>query len=261
MVKKRTMEVEEMIKLYEQGKSTTEIALMANVTARYVRLILKDKEVEKRAFEHWKRVYALNEDYFKTWSKTMAYILGFFSADGVVVNSTQSISFAQKDKDILEQIKKEIGTQQPIIQNSKTGVYLLTINSKVMKNDLMKLHGINPNKSLNIKFPYVPEEYLSHFVRGYFDGDGCIYKNKNFVNIVGGSLEFLQELYLIFEELNFNPVLKDFGQHYRIYISGYENIKRFSSWIYKDKDLMLQRKFDRFQENITAWEDSLKSQK
>jgi hypothetical protein len=254
MVKKRTMEIDDMIKLYEEGQSTTEIAAKANVTGRYVSLILKDKCVDKRPFGHWKRQYELNEDYFKTWSKTMAYILGFFTADGVVAKSTPSICFAQKEKGILEQIKKEINTQQPIIQNSKTGVYLLTINSKVMKDDLIKLHGINPNKSLNIKFPYVPDEYMSHFVRGYFDGDGCIYKNKNFVNIVGGSLEFLKDLYLIFEEKNFNPVLKDFGQHYRIYISGYENIKRFATWIYKDKDLMLQRKFDRFQENISAFE-------
>lgn len=258
---KRTMEIEEMIKRYKEGKSTTEIAAMANVTARYVSLILKENNVEKRAFGHWKRLYTLNEDYFKTWSSNMAYILGFFAADGVVSKNTPTISFAQIEKEILEQIKKEINTQQPLVQNSKTGVYLLTINSKVMKIDLMKLHGINPSKSLNIKFPYVPEEYLSHFVRGYFDGDGCIYKNKNFVNIVGGSREFTEELYLIFEEQKFNPILKDFGQHYRIYISGYENIKRFSTWIYTDNRLKLQRKYDRFQENIVVWEDSLKSRK
>lgn len=38
----------------------------------------------------------MNEDYFKTWSNNMAYILGFFIADDTVARDMQSISFAQK---------------------------------------------------------------------------------------------------------------------------------------------------------------------
>jgi intein-encoded DNA endonuclease-like protein len=167
MANKRTMEIEEMINLYLDGHGTTEIAELASVTPRYVRLVLSKNNIEKRPFGHWKRQYQLNEDYFKTWTNNMAY-------------------------------------------------------------------------------PYVPEEYLSHFIRGYFDGDGCIYENKNFVNIVGGSLDFMESLMVIFSKENFNPILKTFDKHYRVYISGIENIKRFSSWIYQDKELFLQRKYNRF---------------
>jgi DNA-binding transcriptional regulator WhiA len=176
----------------------------------------------------------------------MAYILGFFVADGLVDKDNQLISIAQKEKEILEKIKIELGSDQPLRQNKNTGVYMLNLSSKIMKNDIINLHGIMPNKSLDVKFPYVPEVYLSHFIRGYFDGDGCIYKNKNFVNIVGGSLDFMESLMAIFSKHNFHPVLKTFDKHYRVYISGIENIKRFSSWIYQDKELYLQRKYDRF---------------
>lgn len=36
-----------------------------------------------------------------------------------------------------------------------------------MVNDLERL-GLHPNKSFDIKFPDVPNEYVSHFIRGIF---------------------------------------------------------------------------------------------
>lgn len=51
---------------------------------------------------------------------------------------------------------------------------MLNLNSKIMKNDLINLHGIMPWKSYDVQFPFVPEEYLHHFIRGYFDGDGYV---------------------------------------------------------------------------------------
>jgi DNA-binding transcriptional regulator WhiA len=247
---KRTMEFEEMIKLYQDGLSTTEIANLANVSPRYVRLILSDQNIEKRAFSSWVRKHHFNENYFKAWSNNMAYILGFFVADGVVAKDAQSISFAQKDKEHFEQIKKEFQTEKPLTQNKKTGVYLLTLNSKILRNDIIELHGIKPKKSLDIKIPYVPKEFMSHFIRGYFDGDGCIYEDKYFVNIVGGSLDFMKSLLQVFNEHEFKPVLKTFDRHYRVYISGYQNIKNFATWIYQDKEIYLQRKYDRYEKHV-----------
>ncbi|MEL3972227.1 LAGLIDADG family homing endonuclease [Rossellomorea oryzaecorticis] len=51
----------------------------------------------------------------------------------------------------------------------------------------MTLHGIQPNKSLSIQLPTIPDSYLNHFIRGYFDGDGSIYKSRNCVCIVSGN--------------------------------------------------------------------------
>jgi intein-encoded DNA endonuclease-like protein len=62
-----------------------------------------------------------------------------------------------------------------------------------------------PNKSLKLKFPtteQVPNELMMHFIRGYFDGDGCISKSirKNRNNSVEyrfsllGTEEFLMEV-------------------------------------------------------------------
>lgn len=164
----------EIMHLYTEGKSTSEIAMLANVSARYIRMVLSDNNVPRRAIGSWKRKYDITEDYFKTWSNNMAYILGFIAADGVIQKENQCVSISQKESYILEDIKKELKTKQPLYQNKKTDVYMLNINSKTIKDDLMNIHGIMPCKSLNIKFPFVPEEYLHHFVRGYFDGDGYV---------------------------------------------------------------------------------------
>ncbi|AEW55759.1 intein homing endonuclease-related protein [Bacillus cereus F837/76] len=148
----------EITQLYTEGKSTSEIATLANVSARYIRMVLTDNNVPRRAIGSWKRKYNITENYFKTWSNNMAYILGFIAADGVIQKENQCVSVSQKESYILEDIKKELKTNQPLYQNKKTGVYMLNINSKTIKDDLMNIHGIKPCKSFNIEFPFVPED-------------------------------------------------------------------------------------------------------
>lgn len=243
---KCTMEKTEMIRLYLDGSSTSDIANLANVSARYVRMILTDNNIKKRAHGSWKRKYDLNEDYFKVWSNNMAYILGFFVADGVITTGTQTVSISQKEKEILEDIKKEISSNHPIYINN-TGVYVLNLNSKIMKNDLIDLHGITPCKSCNVQFPYIPEEYLNHFIRGYFDGDGHVNPHKYFVSFVSGSYYFLYSLNQILNSQNFKPKFINREKQYRIYLSGKKEVQHFAEWLYKDKEIFLKRKFETFQ--------------
>ncbi|MFC4023004.1 LAGLIDADG family homing endonuclease [Oceanobacillus longus] len=246
-VRKRTLSTDEIIRLYIEGYSTVDIGKRANVSSRYINLLLKENNIERRPRGSWKRIYQLNEHYFKTWTNNMAYILGFFIADGTVARESQFISFAQKEKYILESIRKEIGSEQPLYLNKKTDVYILTLNSKIMKEDIMTIHGIMPNKSYDVKFPEVPEKYLSHFVRGYFDGDGFVKYHKYFVSFVGGSESFMTTLKKEIEKLGFETNFTRHGTYFRVYVSGRKTIKLFSDWMYKDKGLYLVRKYNEFQ--------------
>ena len=60
--------------------------------------------------------------------------------------------------------------------------------------------GITKNKSLIVKFPEVPDKFLSHFIRGVFDGDGSVFfdpkckKSPLGVNFTSGSKEFMTTL-------------------------------------------------------------------
>lgn len=136
--------------------------------------------------------YKFEIDFFKEWSPEMAYVLGFLYADGDIEDvrkssRTQYITFGSKDKKILESIKVTMGSEHNInyraphkiiFPNGKvykcSGFYRLRIGSKKVFDDLLKL-GLTPRKSLTIKFPdNIPNNCFGHFVRGYFDGDGCV---------------------------------------------------------------------------------------
>lgn len=99
----------------------------------------------------------------------------------------------------------------------------------------------------DVQFPYVPKDYLHHFIRGYFDGDGHVNPQRHFVSFVGGSYNFMNTLKQILIAYNYQPKFIDKEKQYRIYLSGKNTIEKFSEWIYKDKELFLQRKHGIFQ--------------
>jgi hypothetical protein len=149
------------------------------------------------------RQYNINDDFFKKWSNNMAYILGFWWADGNIhiSNGSYRFSIAQKDRYILESILEEMNCNPKpirIIGKSKNHCYNFSIYSKAIVTDIMSLGGTE-NKSLTTKFPLIPPQYLSDFIRGYFDGDGCIYfcshlqayKSK----FTSGSKDFIYKLH------------------------------------------------------------------
>jgi len=147
----------------------------------------------------------------------MAYVLGFIAADGAVIDARKSsrtcyTSIKINDKQLLEQIKKVMSSKHLIYLNPARynnfgkesyyckQSYTLRFGSKKMFQDLVDL-GITPRKSLRLKLPSMPRQYFNFFIRGYFDGDGCVnvYKNKAYPPIIqviftSGCAPFLKDL-------------------------------------------------------------------
>ena len=111
----------------------------------------------------------------------MAYVLGFFTADGNMIKNKRGahfISFYNTDKKILKNIKEIMGVAhklslRPRRSKKHKDSYRLQIGSKEIFNDLLRL-GLTPAKSKTLDLPIVPDKYFPDFLRGYFDGDGCI---------------------------------------------------------------------------------------
>ncbi|OHA58215.1 MAG: hypothetical protein A2571_03060 [Candidatus Vogelbacteria bacterium RIFOXYD1_FULL_44_32] len=130
----------------------------------------------------------VDKGFFKKWSPNMAYVLGFFAADGYITHNKRGAYFwciQITDKKLLEQIKNIIKAEHKISTRPKTGsantIYRLQIGSIEMCYDLQKL-GFMERKTKNMVVPKVPLEYFPYFVRGYFDGDGNVwtgYLNKD----------------------------------------------------------------------------------
>lgn len=138
---------------------------------------------------HNRKVF--NKDFFKNWSCEMAYVLGLVYADGAIEDVRKSsrtcyLTISSNDKSLLEQVKKALSSEHNIYSRKPRIVkftsgksYLckesfnIIIGNKSVFDDLINL-GLTPRKSLCMKFPEIPPEYFCYFLRGYFDGDGCV---------------------------------------------------------------------------------------
>ena len=123
----------------------------------------------------------VNKDFFKEWSHDMAYVLGFFAADGYITHNKRGASFWSiqiTDKKLLYEIRKSIDSEHKISERVRDSVgkniYRLQIGSKEMVEDLILL-GFNSNKTNNIEVPEIPKKYFVDFVSGFFDGDGNVW--------------------------------------------------------------------------------------
>lgn len=107
----------------------------------------------------------------------MAYVLGFWYADGHMrYSKSYRIYFTSKDIEHLLLIRNLLSSSSPVV-SSESKFPTLVVRSKKLYKDLENLGGI-PRKSIAMCFPKIPEMYLQDFIRGYFDGDGSVYKIK-----------------------------------------------------------------------------------
>lgn len=122
-------------------------------------------------------------EFFSVWSEESAYILGFWYADGFIGlrknrhSSYKQFGIGNTDKQIMDDMSAIIGLV-PCVRNSvihKT-FYEFRVNSDTFYDFCHSLIGGN-DKTNSTKFPEIPSEYLKHFIRGYFDGDGSIHIN------------------------------------------------------------------------------------
>jgi hypothetical protein len=121
--------------------------------------------------------YAYNEDFFKVWSPEMSWVLGLMFADGNVIRVGKNgwrCTLPSTDQDMLLQVAALIGTDAPVKKHTARSIYSLTTGRFVIGNDLIAL-GCVPKKSRIMQFPDVPNAFLPHFIRGLWDGDGCIF--------------------------------------------------------------------------------------
>lgn len=121
---------------------------------------------------------AIENTFFQEWSPQMAYVLGFWWADGTMYSPDYNyrIEFTSKDEDHLREIGALILPIAPV--RFSGGAWRLTITRKQCWNDLCR-HGCIPRKSYGCSWPSPPREYIREFVRGYVDGDGSLMWSKN----------------------------------------------------------------------------------
>jgi hypothetical protein len=129
--------------------------------------------------------------------------LGLLFTDGNI--SKGRVVISSIDIELLEKIKKLLNSSNPIAKRIQSydkskHIYGFGFSREKMTEDLNRL-GLYEKKSLDMVFPDVPEEYMRHFIRGCWDGDGSIFfdQNKLVASYVSGSKKFIERLV---QELN-----------------------------------------------------------
>ena len=230
-----------------------------------------------------------DQNYFeKIDTEAKAYFLGLMYADGYnglhETGGHIALTLQEQDKEILEMFLKELKSNSTLNflnlseKNSKqSNCYELRIHSKKICEDLTKL-GCMRCKTALLQYPnldVVPNSLINHFIRGYFDGDGCIWNGKRKEMIVSdpkhkdgfrkrivhnvkfqitGNLNFIDKLQDKFIELfNFkkNKLNTSKSKFYvTMEYSGRKQIKTIYDYFYTDSSFYIKRKKEKFEEII-----------
>ncbi len=117
-------------------------------------------------------------------TQNKAYILGLWWADGCMTHHSKDKSVPRyfeiamlDDEYLLERIKNQFKTNIPIGVDKRNGAKRLRLCSRIICEDILK-YGGTPRKSKNLNIPKIKDNYFISFLRGYFDGDGGIYKQQ-----------------------------------------------------------------------------------
>lgn len=198
--------------------------------------------------------YHINEKFFKTINtEEKAYVLGFLYADGYNREDKRliSIHLNKRDIDIFIKIKKCLESNHKITLTKANAIMLNIINQQLSE-DLAKL-GCFQKKSLILKFPsnsQVPEHLLRHFIRGYFDGDGCLHiaKSRLSLNIVGTKEVCGNILSIVKNKLDLKcRICQPANQKVSVFcVDGSQQILTLLRWLYKDATIYLDRKYQKF---------------
>jgi hypothetical protein len=208
-----------------------------------------------RRLNRYKMPPGIDHSFFDKWSDEMAYILGFIAADGNVSKNRfkLGIKLSTKDKEHLIAIRNLVAPKNKIYVSKNKSCVSLEICSKYMCNRLVTL-GVTPRKSLTLKFPEMPRKYIKHFIRGYFDGDGCISKTKTtsvWCSYFLGTKNMLENInkYINESTLIGNKNVRYVKQSniYKISYSTHDSIK-LGNWMYENSSIYLKRKRDKFKQ-------------
>jgi intein-encoded DNA endonuclease-like protein len=209
------------------------------------------------------RKYSINKDFFKKIdSEEKAYWLGFLYADGCISKDFRQIiiELSDIDKTHLEKFLIAVGSNANVNINKRKYARIY-IGCKEMALDLAKL-GCIPKKSLILKFPskeQVPQHLVEHFIRGYYDGDGCFVKYvRSKVNSKGelchygvyelnilGTYDMMHNFMGLFGfQLNIHPETKV----YKIRYQSKAKIKHVLNYMYENATIFLDRKYNLYNE-------------
>lgn len=195
-------------------------------------------------------------------NQNKSYLLGLFYADGNISKNQHHSKLYLKDKELIDKLKLEF----PFFNSYSRDNSLFGIQSgkKEVRNHFI-LNGCLPDKSIsnknNLVLPF-RNELTKHFIRGYFDGDGCFtysirkpskanreinYRVSARWEICSKKSNILLEIqkYLAKYEITTNINYNKRDDMYSIRTCSREQIIKIYNLLFKDSKYFLSRKYNK----------------
>jgi len=193
-------DISQIVKLHAEDQAPREIEENLGISSSTVRKVLKKLGIESRSLSEAmnlalsrgrdKNRNSINAniklDFFEQMTVDLAWFLGAVCSDGSIGfnygpnKTTCSFSLASIDRDFVEKLGALVGLSPSKSMSSTydTPIWTLRCSNKHFVNHLKGL-GIHSNKSSTVTIPEaIPPELIRHFIRGYFEGDGCVSKTS-----------------------------------------------------------------------------------
>lgn len=251
---------DKILKLYYDGKTIEYICDELSCGRSLIYKKLNEWGVKRRnkikTQERHNAKYDIDYKYFDDIDcEHKAYWLGMILADGFVNEKEVSLCLQLSDIKVIEEFRSDLKAEHPIKYN-KDGNPFITICCVHMSNTLIN-YGFHNRKSwsinLNKILENIPSKYENHFLRGMFDGDGCIkyykydYLKKPQFHFGYTGLKNVCEYVGI--KLGINRKLVCEGNlTYTIITRDPKLIINIFNYLYKNATIYMDRKYNTFQE-------------
>jgi hypothetical protein len=241
----------------------------------------------------------VNHDYFSVIdTERKAYFLGLIYADGTIITPKEktgkqrqkqlAIALQEEDGYILEEICKDIKPKKSINIANPPSVLnkgwkkraVFKVSSNKICEDLISKGCLQNKSKVGMNFPELSLHLIKHFIRGFFDGDGCIYvkevKNsykrvttytlkKSFtpklhkrIIFCSTSEKFLKDCLTYLDKelkLESKPQWKSKKRTQLVYllsIEGKKDVEKIQTYFYNDATIFMKRKLNKFNMTISS---------
>jgi hypothetical protein len=259
----------ELKALWDGGATCTELMSKYKVGDKYIRRELRRAGVDGEDFRPRgargrrptnARAYRFGA--FSSRTPEAAYWAGFLMADGCIRDGGELLlNVHVQDRKHIELFAEWIGLPAESVYKS---------SGRMGSGDQSKIHlkhaqlledlepwGVVPRKSYVFRQPKVPAKLFPHFVRGWFDGDGCVSlrKGRERCRITGNSnaMQWLGEQVEILSGVSATLSERKKGRVWaKLCVGGANNVLRFIEWMQPASATRLNRKWS----EATAWAKS-----
>lgn len=266
-MEKNKVNLLELKKRYENGETLEEIAKTIGKTRQTLSSWLKS--IGTKIYRKDKMINFNCNLFDSIDTEEKAYWLGFLFADGNISKKNYYIrvNLSGKDFEHLIKLKQFLNYERNIYTyKTKQGYFVsrLSVSNKHMWNRLNEI-GCTPNKTNTLKFPIElfngHEDLIRHFIRGYWDGDGCLtYRDKQKkrpeANVISSN-DFLIEMQKHFPvKQKENIPIKHKGNNIiRTWTCEGSSAFKVAKYLYENSTIYLERKYNKYLEFVDLYKN------